>query len=72
MTAAADMVEGYLDGLRDARLDPPEPGNRGACYWHGWLNGRDDRIGAPRAPASTLRVLASAAIALDLLAGIHA
>ena len=51
-----EMKEGYWDGF-----DPgsPEPGpNRSACYRHGFLNGRDDRRGRPRAPAAVIRAQA--------------
>ena len=44
-----EMVEGYFDGFKDDRLDLPESlANRSASYRHGWLNGRDDRVGNPR------------------------
>ena len=54
--ANQNMVDGYLDGYRDDREDFPETlGNRGACYKHGWLNGRDDRVGNLRKSARYLR-----------------
>lgn len=51
----SEMTQGYLDGLSDTRPDFPELTNRSEAYRHGWLNGRDDRIGEPRACAETLR-----------------
>ena len=49
----AEMVEGFLDGYD---LDCPGPGpNRSAAYRHGFLNGRDDRSGEPRASTGVLR-----------------
>jgi len=48
-----EMIEGYKDGFQ---LDAVPPGpNRSRCYVHGWLNGRDDRLGKPRATADELR-----------------
>lgn len=64
MEANDEMVEGYMDGLKDDRLDMPAS-NRSASYQHGWLNGRDDRVRKPRASATELRVLADLAIAYD-------
>lgn len=59
-----EMIEGYRDG-RDA--DCPEPSaNRSDSYRHGFANGRDDRAGAPRAPASILRLMADKAIKDDV------
>lgn len=61
-----DMMEGYFDGLEDARPDMPgRATNRSQSYRHGWLNGRDDRIHQPRASAQTLREEADCAIAAD-------
>lgn len=61
-----DMVEGYLDGLKDDRREMPATfNNRSHSYRHGWLNGRDDRIGKPRALASELRQQADLAMAAD-------
>lgn len=62
-----EMVQGYLDGCHAAEIDVPEmPARRGAQYLHGWLNGRDDRIGVPRAVAAELRTMAAAAFAYDV------
>jgi hypothetical protein len=59
-----EMVDGYRDGRN---LDNPEPSaNRSESYRHGFLNGRDDRAGSPRALASELRLAADAAIARDV------
>lgn len=61
--AEADMLQGYLDGLKG----DPEPGaNRSHSYRHGWLNGRDDRNKSPRDAACFIRVQAIAAIAADM------
>lgn len=44
-----DMVDGYLDGFKDDRLEFPESLSiRGASYKHGWLKGRDERTGKLR------------------------
>lgn len=64
MEANDEMVEGYRDGLTDDRLDMPAS-NRSASYQHGWLNGRDDRVGTPRASAAELRERADQAMAAD-------
>lgn len=51
-----ETLKGYLDGFQDDREDePPSLTNRTASYRHGWLNGRDDRLGRPRASAEALR-----------------
>jgi hypothetical protein len=64
-----DMVEGYRDGLD---LNSPEPsGNRSASYRHGFLNGRADRAGKPRASFQTLIAMADAAMAEDDLSQCH-
>lgn len=61
-----EMVEGYLDGFSDdEEVLPNRLSNRGARYCHGWLNGRDDRIGKPRASAAHLRILADLAESQD-------
>lgn len=61
-----EMVAGYLDGRKRDSVLPS--GNRSHSYRHGWANGRDDRLGRPRATAAQLRVLCEAAIALDIAA----
>lgn len=63
--ANADMIEGYRDGFD---LCVPEPsGNRSHSYHHGFANGRDDRIGNPRASYAELVRMAEEAIAKDAL-----
>jgi len=48
-----EMTEGYVDGRN---LNNPMPGdNRSEAYVHGFLNGRDDAKGSPRASAAWLR-----------------
>jgi hypothetical protein len=51
----ADMVDGYLDGFEDERDEYPAQSNRSEAYRHGWLDGRDDRLGTPRASAQVIR-----------------
>jgi hypothetical protein len=48
-----EMFTGYLDGYNDARIDFPERSDRSEAYKHGWLNGRDDRIGVRAKAAVT-------------------
>lgn len=68
MSANDDMIQGYNDGFdRDAVSPGP---NRSASYVHGWKNGRDDRLGTPRATAAELRAKGDEAMRLDALAGI--
>lgn len=50
-----EMINGYIDGFSDDRADLPKNTNYSPAYTHGWLNGRDDRIGKPRDTASVLR-----------------
>lgn len=51
-----EMLTGYRDGRADDRDDlPTSAANRSPAYCHGWRNGRDDRVGLPRAGASDLR-----------------
>jgi hypothetical protein len=50
-----EMVEGYLDGFSDNRHNLPVHHNYSPIYAHGWLNGRDDRLGTPHAYAKMLR-----------------
>lgn len=54
----AEMVQGYWDGKDDTRIDLPKHNNYSPAYGHGWLNGRDDRLGKPRERASILRARA--------------
>lgn len=49
-----EMVQGYWDGTDDFREELPKNHNYSAAYAHGWLNGRDDRLGKPREFASVL------------------
>ena len=61
--AEAEMIAGYIDG-RDP--DSPKPGpNRSDAYRHGWLNGRDDRLGCPRQSAEASREQAAEILAAD-------
>lgn len=55
MDASADMVRGYLAGYRSGAPDLPDCHcAKSAAFRHGWLNGRDDRLGRPREVASVL------------------
>lgn len=49
-----DMIQGYMDGMDDFRADLPKENNYSPSYVHGWLNGRDDRLGKPRDTAAVL------------------
>ena len=61
-----DMIDGYMDGFHDDRAEFPSTlSNRGAAFRHGWENGRDDRVGKPRATARVLRVAAESAMEKD-------
>lgn len=56
MNTIDEMVRGYMAGLDSGAIELPachlsEP----IAFRHGWLNGRDDRIGQPRELADTLR-----------------
>ena len=63
---ASDMVQGYIDGKEDDRSElPVSLNNRSHSYRHGWMNGRDDRLGTPRATAAELRVMARVAKQMD-------
>lgn len=53
-----EMIQGYLDGKDDIRMELPNKNNFSPAYVHGWLNGRDDRIHKPRDSASVLRARA--------------
>lgn len=57
------MIEGYLDGFGDDRIELPDCTNYSPAYVHGWYNGRDDRVGRPRASAELLRAVADRLIA---------
>lgn len=47
----AEVREGYADGLDGE----PEPGgNRSKAYWHGFRNGRNDRLGVSDAAGRAL------------------
>lgn len=51
-----EVREGYRDGRADDRVSlPASLANRSDAYVFGWLNGRDDRVGRPRAEATKLR-----------------
>ncbi|WP_334147851.1 hypothetical protein [Hyphomicrobium sp.] len=51
-----EIIEGYRDGYADDRDElPASLANRSESYRHGWLNGRDDRLGRPRASAEAIR-----------------
>lgn len=63
MKANDEMIQGYLDGFD---LTSPEPsGNRSRSYCHGFLNGRDDRSGKPRASYEWLVAAAEEAMKAD-------
>lgn len=55
-----EMVEGYLSGLKDSNLGLPLLfKDKSVAFKHGWLNGRDDRVGKPREnDANVLRMRA--------------
>ena len=51
-----EALAGYRDGLNDSRDTLPDSlSNRSEVYRVAWMNGRDDRLGKPRAAASTIR-----------------
>lgn len=53
---SAEMLDGYLAGLKSASDDLPEcHKDKSAAFRHGWFNGRDDRHGTPRERADVLR-----------------
>ena len=63
-----DMTEGYRAGYFARETEFPERlKNRGAQFQHGWLNGRDDRLGRPRGNAKTLREAAVLATLKDAM-----
>jgi hypothetical protein len=52
----SELVDGYVMGYESSAMTIPEcHKNKSAVFKHGWLNGRDDRIGKPRASADSLR-----------------
>lgn len=54
-----EMVDGYWAGRSDGCLDYPEIyRGKSTAFKHGWLNGRDDRVGKPREKATVLRARA--------------
>ena len=56
MEKLPDMVLGYWSGRDSRSLEIPQCYlSKSAAYKHGWLNGRDDRVGIPRDKASVLR-----------------
>ena len=62
----ADLIEGYFDGRNDDEFELPiRLDNHSHSYKHGWLNGRDDRIGKSRDTAVNLRLQAEKAYADD-------
>lgn len=55
-----DMTEGYLQGLSSSATNLPDCFKaKSVAFRHGWLNGRDDRLGKPRDDADVLRRRAS-------------
>jgi hypothetical protein len=56
MLLVDEMTTGYLDGYKSHHIEMPEFIKlKSPAYKHGWLNGRDDRLGKPRERASVLR-----------------
>lgn len=56
MIVSDEMVRGYLAGLDSPSPELPDCLLREtAAFKHGWLNGRDDRIGKPREVCAVLR-----------------
>lgn len=53
-----ECERGYSDGLSDKREALPQNTNYSTAYVHGRLNGRDDRMRKPRAPADDIRAAA--------------
>lgn len=55
-----EMVRGYLKGLESGSLTLPDCyKNESSAFRHGWMNGRDDRVGCPRERAAALRARAN-------------
>lgn len=51
-----DMVLGYYAGYDSGAAELPEcHKDASPAFKHGWLNGRDDRIGKPRERADVLK-----------------
>jgi hypothetical protein len=60
--ANQDMVDGYLDGRDDDRLEFPESlSNRGHAYRHGWLSGLADRSNGKHQAGATFEEIEAAA-----------
>jgi len=56
MAELIPLIEGYLKGRNSSSLELPTCyDSKPSAFKHGWLNGRDDRIGVPRDKASVLR-----------------
>lgn len=50
-----EMVRGYLAGFNSTSDQLPDcHKNKSVAFRHGWLNGRDDRLGNPREKANVL------------------
>lgn len=58
-TTEKEMVDGYIAGHGDDRLELPDGHNFSVAYAFGWLNGRDDRVGTPRERNEILRARAA-------------
>lgn len=56
MSRLDEMVAGYRAGYQSEAPELPEcHKDRAPQFKHGWLNGRDDRIGKPRERYGVLR-----------------
>lgn len=56
MDREQEMVDGYMKGFGGLTDTLPACYEAKSAAWkHGWNNGRDDRLGKPRDPASVLR-----------------
>lgn len=56
MNTGNPMMDGYFAGLDSGSYELPEcQKDKSAAFKHGWLNGRDDRLGKPRDRADVLR-----------------
>lgn len=59
MDGENDMVRGYIAGFNSGSLDIPACHDmQSTAFRHGWMNGRDDRVGQPRERYSVLRARA--------------